>query len=125
LSYLIGLVAPLPFWIIHRYWPRLRMDYYYTPIICAYIGWLCVGINSSILAYFAVAFLSQWWLRTRYPRWFTKYNYLVGAALDGGTQVMVFFLSFAVQGAAGAAHLFPAWWGANQGGNYDRCSYLN
>ncbi|KAG1875141.1 OPT oligopeptide transporter protein-domain-containing protein [Suillus tomentosus] len=125
LSYLIGLVAPLPFWIIHRYWPRLRMDYYYTPIICAYIGWLCVGINSSILSYFTVAFLSQWWLRTRYPRWFTKYNYLVGAALDGGTQVMVFFLSFAVQGAAGKAHLFPAWWGANQGGNYDRCSSLN
>ncbi|KAG1803724.1 OPT oligopeptide transporter protein-domain-containing protein [Suillus plorans] len=125
LAYLIGLVVPLPFWIIHRYWPRLRMDYYYTPVICAYIGWLCVGINSSILTYFVVAFSSQWWLRTRYPRWFTKYNYLVGAALDGGTQVMVFILSFAVQGAAGASHLFPAWWGANQGGNYDRCSYLN
>ncbi|KAG2157265.1 OPT oligopeptide transporter protein-domain-containing protein [Suillus clintonianus] len=124
LSYLIGLVAPLPFWIIHRYSPRLRMDYYYTPIICSYIAWLCVGINSSILSYFTVAFLSQWWLRTRYPRWFVKYNYLVGAALDGGTQVMVFILSFAVQGAAGTAHLFPEWWGANQGGNYDRCLSL-
>ncbi|KAG1756630.1 OPT oligopeptide transporter protein-domain-containing protein [Suillus paluster] len=124
LSYLIGLVAPLPFWIIHRYWPKLRMDYYYTPIICAYIGWLCVGINSSVLSYYAIAFLSQWWLRTRYPRWFMKYNYLVGAALDGGTQVMVFILSFAVQGAAGTAHLFPAWWGANQGGNYDRCLFI-
>ncbi|KAG1905875.1 OPT oligopeptide transporter protein-domain-containing protein [Suillus fuscotomentosus] len=130
LSYLIGLVAPLPFWIIHRYWPRLRHGLllhtcHLLIMHSAYIGWLCVGINSSILAYFTVAFLSQWWLRTRYPRWFTKYNYLVGAALDGGTQVMIFFLSFAVQGAAGAAHLFPAWWGANQGGNYDRCSYLN
>ncbi|KAG1891164.1 OPT oligopeptide transporter protein-domain-containing protein [Suillus subluteus] len=124
LSYLIGLVAPLPFWIIHRYWPRLRMDYYYTPIICTYIGWLAAGINSSILSYFAVSFLCQWWLRTRYPRWFVKYNYLVGAALDGGTQIMVFILTFAVQGAAGASHLFPAWWGANQGGNYDRCLYL-
>ncbi|KAG0699662.1 OPT oligopeptide transporter protein-domain-containing protein [Suillus ampliporus] len=121
LSYLIGLAAPLPFWIIHRYWPKLRMDYYYTPIICASIGVLCVGINSSVLSYYMIAFLSQWWLRTRYPRWFMKYNYLVGAALDGGTQVMVFILSFAVQGAAGTAHLFPEWWGANQGGNYDRC----
>ena len=43
-------------------------------------------------------------------------------ALDGGTQVMVFILSFAVQGAAGTSHLFPQWWGANQGGNYDRCA---
>ena len=47
------------------------------------------------------------------------------AALDGGSQVMVFILSFAVQGAAGTSHLFPVWWGANQGGNYDRCLYLN
>ncbi|OJA09373.1 hypothetical protein AZE42_08541 [Rhizopogon vesiculosus] len=72
-----------------------------------YIGCLCVGINSSILSYFAIAFLSQWWLRTRYPRWFAKYNYIVGAALDGGTQVMVFILSFAVQGAGGNSHPFP------------------
>jgi hypothetical protein len=43
-------------------------------------------------------------------------------ALDGGTQFMVFILSFAVQGAAGTSHLFPQWWGANQGGNYDRCA---
>ncbi|KAH7929731.1 OPT oligopeptide transporter [Leucogyrophana mollusca] len=124
-SYIVGLFAPVPFWIVHRYWPKLRADYYYTPIICTYIGWLCVGINSSILSFFTVAFLSQWWLRTRYPVWFNKYNYLVGAALDGGTQVMVFILSFAVQGAAGTSHLFPTWWGANQGGNYDRCAYLN
>ncbi|KAG2041639.1 OPT oligopeptide transporter protein-domain-containing protein [Suillus americanus] len=124
LSYLIGLVAPLPFWIIHRYWPRLRMDYYYIPIICYYVGALSAGINSSVVSYYMVSFSCQWWLRTRYPRWFVKYNYLVGAALDGGTQVMVFILSFAVQGAAGQAHLIPEWWGANQGGNYDRCLSL-
>ncbi|KAG6376476.1 OPT oligopeptide transporter protein-domain-containing protein [Boletus reticuloceps] len=123
-SYLIGLVAPVPFWLVHRYWPRLRTDYVYTPIVCAFIGWLCVGINSSVLSFFAVAFLSQWWIRTRYPHRFQKYNYIVAAALDGGTQVMVFILSFAVQGAAGTVHLFPAWWGANQGGNYDRCLSL-
>lgn len=124
-AYVLGLFIPVPFWVIHRYWPKLRADYLYTPIIAYYIGWLCVGINSSILSYFSVAFLSQWWLRTRYPHWFAKYNYIIGAALDGGTQVMVFILSFAVQGAGGTSHLFPAWWGANQGGNYDHCLMLN
>ncbi|KAG2134261.1 OPT oligopeptide transporter protein-domain-containing protein [Suillus cothurnatus] len=124
-AYVVGLFVPVPFWVIHRYWPKLRADYLYTPVIAYYIGWLCVGINSSLLSYFAVAFLSQWWLRTRYPRWFAKYNYIIGAALDGGTQVMVFILSFAVQGAAGTSHLFPTWWGADQGGNYDHCLMLN
>lgn len=103
LAYLVGLFMPIPFYVIHKFWPRLRADYLYTPIIAYYIGWLCVGINSSILSYFAVAFLSQWWLRTRYPSWFAKYNYIIGAALDGGTQVMVFILSFAVQGAGGTS----------------------
>lgn len=42
-------------------------------------------------------------------------------ALDGGTQVMVFILSFAVQGAAGTSHPFPEWAGAYQAGYYDRC----
>ncbi|KAF8833285.1 OPT superfamily oligopeptide transporter [Paxillus ammoniavirescens] len=123
-SYIVGLFVPVPFWVVHRYWPKLCADYYYTPIICTYIGCLCAGVNSLLLSYFTIAFFSQWWVRTRYPRLFQKYNYLVGAALDGGTQVMVFILSFAVQGAAGTAHLFPAWWGANQNGNYDHCMRL-
>ncbi|VDC00489.1 unnamed protein product [Peniophora sp. CBMAI 1063] len=123
-AYVIGLFVPVPFWVAYKFWPRLRTDYLYTPVICYYIGWLCVGINSSILSYFAIAWTSQWYLRTRYPRWFAKYNYILGAALDGGTQVMVFILSFAVQGAAGTSHLFPQWWGADQNGNYDRCAVI-
>jgi len=124
-AYLIGFLVPVPFWIIHRLWPRLQANYLYTPVICYFIGWLCVGINSSIFSYFSIAWVSQWWLRTRYPRWFTKYNYILAAALDGGTQVMVFILSFAVFGASGNSHLFPKWWGANQDGNYDRCLQIN
>ncbi|KAG2107577.1 OPT oligopeptide transporter protein-domain-containing protein [Suillus cothurnatus] len=124
-SYVVGLFIPVPFWVIHKYWPKLRADYLYTPIIAYVIGTLSVGINSSLLSFFAISFLSQWWLRTRHPRWFVKYNYIVGAALDGGTQVMVFILSFAVQGAGGTSHLFPTWWGADQGGNYDHCLMLN
>ncbi|KAJ7126834.1 OPT oligopeptide transporter protein-domain-containing protein [Mycena epipterygia] len=123
-AYVVGLFVPVPFWVVYRFWPKLRTDYLYTPVVCYYIGWLCVGINSSIFTYFSIAYLSQWWLRTRYPRWFTKYNYILAAALDGGTQVMVFILSFAVQGASGNSHLFPQWWGANQNGNYDRCAVI-
>jgi len=72
-----------------------------------YIGWLCVGwvylvtlcmsiliyslarINSSITSYFAIAWFSQWFLRTRYPRWFVKYNYILGA---GASQEFVTLL---------------------------------
>ncbi|PCH35346.1 hypothetical protein WOLCODRAFT_37226, partial [Wolfiporia cocos MD-104 SS10] len=57
----------------------------------------------------ALGILSQWWVRTCYPRWFTKYNYIIAAAMGGGTQVVIFILNFAIFGAAGQAHVFPSW----------------
>jgi hypothetical protein len=66
-----------------------------------------VGINSSVFTSFLLAIFSQYYLRKcaapaappsppahaarcRYKAtWFRKYNFLVSAALDGGTQVMV------------------------------------
>jgi len=55
------------------------------------------------MAFFFFGLVSQAYLRKRYPTLFVKYNYLVSAALDGGTSVIVFILSFAVFGAAGNA----------------------
>lgn len=35
-AYLVGLFVPIPFWVAHRFWPKLRFDYLYTPVI-AYV----------------------------------------------------------------------------------------
>jgi len=40
--------------------------------------------------------------------WYKKYNYILGGALDGGAQVMIFLLSFAVFGASGVSRPFPS-----------------
>lgn len=39
----------------------------------------------------------------------SKYNYLLSAALDGGSQIILFILSFAVFGAGGNSIAFPFW----------------
>ena len=52
---------------------------------------------------FLMAIFSQYYLRKYRARWFRKYNFLLSAALDGGTQIMVFVYSFAVGGASGSA----------------------
>jgi hypothetical protein len=54
--------------------------------------------------------------------WYKKYNYILGGALDGGAQVAIFILSFAVFGAAGTDRPFPGWWGNPAVGNVDRCN---
>ena len=64
-------------------------------------------MNSFISSYFILGFAAQWWLRKYHPRLFNNYNYIVSAALDGGTQICVFILTFAVFGDGGAARPFP------------------
>lgn len=106
LAALLGFLAPVPFWLAHRKWPKLGLDHVNTPVILFYMCYLNIGINSSVLTFFLAGFVSQWYVRRRHPNIFVKYNYLVSAALDGGTSVMVFILSFAVLGAAKAAVAF-------------------
>ncbi|KAH9949944.1 OPT oligopeptide transporter [Amylocystis lapponica] len=121
ISLVIGAACPLPFYIAYRLWPKAGFENFNTSIILQYSCVLSVGVNTQVNTSMAFGIFSQWWVRTRYPRWFTKYNYIVAAALDGGTQVIVFILNFAIFGAAGNAHAFPQWWGNDENLSADRC----
>lgn len=66
------------------------------------------GVNSVVTSYIIVGLVSQLWLRRYHPGWYRKYNYILGGALDGGAQVMIFILSFAVFGASGVSRPFPS-----------------
>lgn len=119
----LGFAIPLPFYFLHRQFPSFGFDYLVTPVICWYLGYLSVGINSSVCIFFAIGFFVQFWVRKRHPRWFLKYNYLLAAAISGGTELLVFVTTFAVQGASGKAIPFPPYWGNNfQNGNPDYCA---
>lgn len=106
LATLLGFVAPLPFWLAHRRWPHLGLSYVNTPVILFYMCYLNLGINSGIMMFFLLGFVSQGYIRRKFPNTFVRYNYLVSAGLDGGTAVMIFILSFAVLGAAKAPVAF-------------------
>jgi len=122
-SILIGLVVPLPFLLLHKYNPKLGTRHVVTPILCWSLGGLSAGITSSIFTTFCLTVYSQYYLRKHHPRWFRKYNYLLSAALDGGTQVMVFIFTFAVGGGSGKVVKFPIW-ALNPKGNPDYCKRL-
>ncbi|KAF8055167.1 peptide transporter MTD1 [Lyophyllum atratum] len=122
-SILIGLAVPLPFWLAHRYFPKLGANKVVTPVLCWTLGYLSVGINSSVFTTFCLAVFSQYYLRRYRPRWFRKYNFLLSAALDGGTQVMVFVFTFAVGGGSGKVVDMP-FWALNPKGNPDYCKRL-
>ncbi|KAK7046341.1 peptide transporter MTD1 [Favolaschia claudopus] len=122
-SILIGLAVPVPFYIVHRFFPKLGANHIVTPILCWTLGYLSVGINTSVFTTFLLAVFSQFYLRRYRPRWFRKYNFLLSAALDGGTQVMVFVFTFALSGGSGRVVNMPNW-ALNPKGNPDYCARL-
>ncbi|KAG6907869.1 hypothetical protein DXG01_007083 [Tephrocybe rancida] len=93
-----GLGFPIPFWLLHKKFPKFGWNKVFTPILVA-----------STLRYRAT--------------WFRKYNFLMSAALDGGTSVMIFVWTFAVGGGSGTVRPFPNW-ALNPTGNPDYCKRL-
>lgn len=75
-------------------------------IICNWLGWLSVGINSTLLAYFTWGFAAQWLRRYR-PVLYAKWHLTVVAAIAGGCSIIVFILTFAVDGGTGVTRSFP------------------
>ncbi|TGO63501.1 hypothetical protein BOTNAR_0099g00280 [Botryotinia narcissicola] len=124
IAYLLGFLVPVPFWLLNKYFPRQRIwSYLNLSIILWYFGYLCVGINASVFMYYYIGAFGQFYLRKWRPKYFIKWNYLVSAGLVGGTQVMLFLLTFAVAGGSGVSRPFPEWAGNAASGNVDKCMY--
>jgi OPT family oligopeptide transporter len=101
MSFLLGLIAPAPFWLAHKAFPKLRLDYWNTAIITSAMAILDHGTHSALLFHYVVGFFSQLYLRKYRTNWFIKYNYVLSAGLDGGAAFINFILTFAVFGAGG------------------------
>lgn len=112
-SIFFGFFLPIPFWLIHRYSKPGSIiskvaAYINTPIIALYVGYLPYSVNgqwwyvpqdmhgkirlTTHRSCFVIGLASQWWARKYRPRWFKSKNYLLSAALDGGSQVILFIL---------------------------------
>ncbi|KAI9019181.1 OPT family small oligopeptide transporter [Phycomyces nitens] len=114
-AFIAGFALPIPFWVLHRFFPKVGFNLVNTPMIL--VG-LCTfpGSNSSwITVSFIITLVSQLYIKRRYSKWYVKHNYLMSAALDSGASLMSFILAMAVFGGAdGVEHPFPIW-----GGNPD------
>ncbi|KAJ1561110.1 hypothetical protein HK405_004891 [Cladochytrium tenue] len=125
-AFLIGFACPVPFYVLHRFFPKARFDLVNTSIILWYASYLTVGINSSVFVWMVIGVVSQYYMRIYRPTWFNKYNYLLAAGLDAGTQVAVFIMAFTLMGAAGVTGTMPNYFLnpdiSNSTGGLDYCA---
>ncbi|KAF8182044.1 oligopeptide transporter [Pholiota molesta] len=125
MALVFGMVPTTIQWLINKRWPKIgpvTVNTIMLPIIYQGSSWMSAGVNSTITSSIIVGLVSQLWLRRYHPGWYKKYNYILGGALDGGAQVMIFVLSFAVFGASGKGKPFPTWAGNPGVGNVDYCN---
>ncbi|KAA1075364.1 hypothetical protein PGT21_034305 [Puccinia graminis f. sp. tritici] len=104
----IGFLLPIPFYFLHRFIPRCRLDLVNTPLVCGTFALVLDRANAGFTMSVLVGFLSQFYARRYHPHWFHRSNYVLSAALDGGAQVTAVLLGFVVEGGAGWKRLkFP------------------
>ncbi|KAJ0101227.1 hypothetical protein Patl1_03876 [Pistacia atlantica] len=107
--FLIGLLAPVPGWLLSRKYPEKKwIKNIHTPIILAGPLYMPYAKAVHYLSWGAVGIFFNFYIFRRYKMWWARYNYILSAALDAGLAFMGVLLYFTLQ----SHDIFgPEWWG--------------
>lgn len=108
--FLIGALLPIPFYLASRKWPQSWFKYVNLPVFMNGTSLMppATGINFSSWA--MTGFVFQYWIRRRHFKWWSRYNYILSAALDSGVAVGSIVIFFCLQYPNNGGFEL-AWWG--------------
>ncbi|KAF7301839.1 OPT oligopeptide transporter [Mycena indigotica] len=112
--FLIGAVTPLISWLIHLKWPNSFIRYINFPVIFSGTGYIPPASAINYVSWALVGFIFQYVVRRRHFSWWTKYNYVLSAALDAGvavSAVLIFFILQYPKGGTIGENTIQTWWG--------------
>ncbi|KAJ7641107.1 OPT oligopeptide transporter [Roridomyces roridus] len=112
--FLIGFLCPLIAWLCTLRWPNSWLRYLNFPVIFSGTGLIPPANSNNYVPWVIVGFVFQYVIRRRHFAWWTKYNYVLSAALDSGvavSAVLIFFiLQYPRNGTIGL-NTIQTWWG--------------
>ncbi|TFK38745.1 small oligopeptide transporter [Crucibulum laeve] len=112
--FLVGAVAPVIPWALSKKYPNSFLKYVNFSIIFNGTGLIPPATAINYVPWAAVGFTFQYLIRRRHFSWWTKYNYVLSAALDSGLAVSILVIFFALQfpknGTIGSTNI-ATWWG--------------
>jgi OPT family small oligopeptide transporter len=111
--FIIGAVSPILGWLAMKRYPNSFIRYMNFPLI--FNGTYKIPPASALnyVPWALVGFIFQYVIRRRNFAWWTKYNYVLSAALDAGLAVSVIFIFFVLQYPANGSigESLQHWWG--------------
>ncbi|KAJ7026138.1 small oligopeptide transporter [Mycena alexandri] len=112
--FVIGAACPLLLWLFTRRRPNTILNYLSFPLIFSALGYIPPATAINFVPWAVFGFIFQFIVRRKHFSYWTKYNYVLSAALDAGTAVgviLVFFcLQYPLNGSIGR-HSVLKWWG--------------
>ncbi|KAE9392531.1 OPT oligopeptide transporter [Gymnopus androsaceus JB14] len=112
--FLAGFLAPVLHYLATLKWPNSWVRYVNFPVIFTGTGLLPPATSINFVPWAIVGFIFQYVIRRRSFSWWSKYNYVLSAAMDSGvavsTVVIFFCLEFPKAGTIGGDTI-QKWWG--------------
>jgi OPT family small oligopeptide transporter len=112
--FLLGAICPVIAWLVQKRWPNSWVRYVNFPVIFSGTGYIPPASAVNYVTWGIVGFIFQYLIRRRNFSWWTKYNYVLSAALDTGLACSIILIFFCLQypqnGAIGANNVLT-WWG--------------
>ncbi|KAI8845735.1 OPT oligopeptide transporter protein-domain-containing protein [Chytriomyces cf. hyalinus JEL632] len=118
LGFGIGLVLPVIFWGLHKLQPNSFWHMINIPVIFVF-PLQAGGQRSDLITPLLVALVVNYYVKKYRNTWWKKYAYVMSAAFDVGSGLMVLILFFATQFNPEYHTPFPAWF--MNSGDAERC----
>lgn len=112
--FLFGAICPAITWLILLKWPNSFIRYVNFPVIFSGIEAIPPASAVNYVPWTIVGFIFQYYIRRRHFSWWTKYNYVLSAAMDSGVGISIILIFFCLQypqnGTIGLSTVH-SWWG--------------
>ncbi|KAL5574850.1 hypothetical protein UlMin_016549 [Ulmus minor] len=96
--FLIGLLAPLPVWILsHKFPDHKFISLIHMPIILGGAGAMPPARAVNYICWGSVGFFFNFYVYRRYKGWWARHNYILSAGLDAGVAFMAILCYFTLQ----------------------------
>jgi len=108
--FLLGALLPAAIYLVARFYPRSGARYLVAPVIFGGTGLIPPATTLNYGAWAIVGYIFNKLIKDKYNGWWSRYNYILSAALDSGLFIALIIIFFALQVDN---KVKPNWWGNN------------
>ncbi|SNX83934.1 probable isp4 - oligopeptide transporter [Melanopsichium pennsylvanicum] len=123
--FMVGAIFPVIIWGLTRKFPRSFIRKVNTPVIFTGTGLMPPATGINFTSWALCGFVFNYIVKKYRTGWWTRYNYVLGAALDTGTAISAVIIFFCLIYPSGKQSDFAStgWWGNTAYGNTADASF--